>query len=189
MRALKALKRSPLALDIYCWLTYRMSYLRKATEIPWAALQTQFGADYSRTIDFKVNFLKHFQAVLVVYPEAKVEEGERGLLLRPSKPHIAKLPETLGRIPAKELSLPPFPSPEPKAVTKQALVISKADESSAIWLSTETFEKAKKVAPGLDVYYLEQEWREWVAGKERPKNPDAAFIGFCKQKYQKQGMS
>lgn len=189
MRALKALKRSPLALDIYCWLTYRMSYLRKATEIPWAALQTQFGADYSRTIDFKVNFLKHFQAVLVVYPEAKVEEGERGLLLRPSKPHIAKLPETLGRIPAKELSLPPFPSPEPKAVTKQALVISKADESSAIWLSTETFEKAKKVAPGLDVYYLEQEWREWVAGKERPKNPDAAFIGFCKQKYQKQGRS
>jgi hypothetical protein len=35
MRALKALKRSPLALDIYCWLTYRLSYLRKPTEIPW----------------------------------------------------------------------------------------------------------------------------------------------------------
>jgi hypothetical protein len=48
MRALKALKRSPLALDIYCWLTYRMSYLRKPTEIPWAALQMQFGADYER---------------------------------------------------------------------------------------------------------------------------------------------
>ena len=48
MRALKALKRSPLALDIYCWLTYRLSYLRKPTEIPWPALQMQFGADYTR---------------------------------------------------------------------------------------------------------------------------------------------
>ena len=28
MRALRALRRSPTALDIYCWLTYRMSYLR-----------------------------------------------------------------------------------------------------------------------------------------------------------------
>lgn len=44
MRALKALKRSPLALDIYCWLTYRLSYLRKPAEIPWPALQMQFGA-------------------------------------------------------------------------------------------------------------------------------------------------
>jgi Plasmid encoded RepA protein len=40
MRALNALKRSPLALDIYCWLTYRMSYLKKQTLIPWGALQT-----------------------------------------------------------------------------------------------------------------------------------------------------
>ncbi len=29
LRALNALKGSPLALDIYSWLTYRMSYLRK----------------------------------------------------------------------------------------------------------------------------------------------------------------
>jgi hypothetical protein len=63
MRALKALKRSPLALDIYCWLTYRMFYLRKPTEIPWSSLQLQFGADYPTTgqglRDFKKNFLKH----------------------------------------------------------------------------------------------------------------------------------
>jgi hypothetical protein len=41
-RALKALKGSPLALDVYSWLTYRMSYLRKPCVIPWEALQTQF---------------------------------------------------------------------------------------------------------------------------------------------------
>lgn len=39
--------RSPLALDIYCWLTYRASYLRRPTEIPWTALALQFGAGYA----------------------------------------------------------------------------------------------------------------------------------------------
>jgi Plasmid encoded RepA protein len=34
-RALKALSRSPMQLDLYCWLTYRMSYLKQKTVIPW----------------------------------------------------------------------------------------------------------------------------------------------------------
>ena len=38
LRALSALKSSSLALDIYCWLTYRMSYLKHTTEIPWELL-------------------------------------------------------------------------------------------------------------------------------------------------------
>jgi hypothetical protein len=37
-RALAALSKSPLQLDIYCWLTYRMSYLKRETVIPWEAL-------------------------------------------------------------------------------------------------------------------------------------------------------
>jgi plasmid replication initiation protein len=54
-------------------------------------------------------------------------------------------------------------------------------------LLPETFEKAKRVAPGWDVYYLEREWREWIAGREKPNNPDAAFIAFCRKKYQREG--
>jgi hypothetical protein len=98
MRALQALKRSPMALDIYCWLTYRLSYLRKKSEIPWPALQAQFGAGYPETVrgtlDFKRNFLKHLRSVQIVYPQAKVAEGSYGLLLKPSKPHIPLLPRT-----------------------------------------------------------------------------------------------
>jgi plasmid replication initiation protein len=56
-------------------------------------------------------------------------------------------------------------------------------------LSPEAFEKAKRAAPGWDVYYLENQWREWITGKEKPKNPDAAFIAFCRKKYQRKGMS
>jgi len=60
MDALKALKRSPMALDIYCWLTYRMSYLKKNIEIPWPALQTQFGSNYAQNTQGTRNFKRHF---------------------------------------------------------------------------------------------------------------------------------
>jgi hypothetical protein len=52
-------------------------------------------------------------------------------------------------------------------------------------LDSETFNEARIVAPGYDVYYLEEQWREfWAAsGKPELKSPDAAFIGFCKHRH------
>ena len=47
-------------------------------------------------------------------------------------------------------------------------------------LQPDTYAKARQYASGWDVYQLEVEWREWT--KEPPRDPDAAFIGFCKQK-------
>jgi hypothetical protein len=94
LRALKALKGSPLALDIYSWLTYRMSYLRKPFLIPWQALQIQFGADYGRLRDFKRKFLAHVCDILHVYPAARVSEQTTGLLLKPSPTHLPRASET-----------------------------------------------------------------------------------------------
>lgn len=91
MRALQALKRSPLALDLYAWLTYRMSYLQRQTVIPWAALAAQFGSDYARLRDFKAAFLAELQKVEVIYSEVRVTPSDRGLVLLPSKPHVPKL--------------------------------------------------------------------------------------------------
>lgn len=94
LRALKALRRSPLALDIYVWLTYRMSYLKQPTTIPWPVLQTQFGCGYAMTpqgtSEFKRAFLRHLQKIYVVYPNAKLESIDRGLLLSPSKTHVSR---------------------------------------------------------------------------------------------------
>jgi len=52
-------------------------------------------------------------------------------------------------------------------------------------LDPETYNDARIVAPGYDVYYLEEQWRQfWVeSGKPELKNADAAFIGFCKSRY------
>ncbi len=176
MRALKALKRSPLALDIYCWLTYRMFYLRKPTEIPWHSLQLQFGSDYATStqglINFKWNFLKHLRTVHVLYPEANVEEGERGLFLKPSKPHVPQAP------PPALPHLKNNPAPPPLILPAMG---------GKILLQTSTYEKAKKAAPGWDVYELERQWREWIMDKDPPQNPDGAFIAFCRNKFAREG--
>ena len=91
MRALKALKQSPMALDIYIWLTHRMSYLKKPTPIPWEALQAQFGAEYNRANNFRAAFKRALANVLTVYPDAKVKADPKGLFLSPSKTHIKKI--------------------------------------------------------------------------------------------------
>jgi plasmid replication initiation protein len=54
-------------------------------------------------------------------------------------------------------------------------------------LDPETFHYAKQVAPGYDVYYLEQEWRNWWVESGMPELgfPGKAFIGFCKARYQR----
>lgn len=94
LRAIKALKRSPLALDLYAWLTYRMSYLRARKEIPWDGLRAQFGADYADTAEGHRNFRKKFavalRKVLAVYDGLRVDEGSRGPILLPSPTHIPK---------------------------------------------------------------------------------------------------
>src|SRR3954466_7584731 len=49
LRAIKALKRSPLSLDLYAWATRRVSYLKRPLSISWASFQLSFGADYAET--------------------------------------------------------------------------------------------------------------------------------------------
>ena len=90
LRAIRALKRSPMALDIYCWLTYRASYAKRDSTIPWPALAVQFGAEYGRVRDFKAAFLAELRKVTLVYPEARLAATDTGLLVKPSKPHISR---------------------------------------------------------------------------------------------------
>ena len=77
-------------MDIYGWLTYRMSYLERPSKtIPWRALQSQFGCDYTRTRTFKQRFLEKTRQVLAFYPEARLTIRRSGLVLRPSPTHVS----------------------------------------------------------------------------------------------------
>lgn len=91
LRALRILRRSPMALDLYCWLTYRVSYLRHDTVIPWPALQAQFGCDYGRVDNFRAAFVTALRKVLTVYRSSRVEPTAKGLVLKPSRPHVARI--------------------------------------------------------------------------------------------------
>ncbi len=94
LRALTALKRSPMALDIYMWLTYRMSYLKRSTAITWEQLQMQFGAGYEFSEqgrkNFRRAFKKHLKSALLVYPGARVEIARGRLILKPSPTHVRR---------------------------------------------------------------------------------------------------
>lgn len=85
--------RSPMALDIYQWLTYRMSYVTKRTVIPWQHLQLQFGGSYKHLRQFKVGFTQQLKLVTSdeVYKSAKVEVTPDGLVLYPSPTHALML--------------------------------------------------------------------------------------------------
>ncbi len=95
LNTLRALKTSPLALDIYSWLTDRMCRLKRETKLTWGALQLQFGADYQNNSSgrqgFKRNFKKHLETVKICYPEAKIEAWKDGIILKKSSPHVKKL--------------------------------------------------------------------------------------------------
>lgn len=89
MRALKALKGSSLQLDIYTWLTYRLSFLGKPIVIPWNQLQAQFGADYAETKVFAYKFKAALKHVLTVYKHANVTPMSKGLLMKPSRTSVS----------------------------------------------------------------------------------------------------
>jgi hypothetical protein len=98
IRALRALTRSPLAIDLYVWLTYRMSYLQEPTTVPWELLALQTGAHYREVRQFRRRALEALPKVAAIYPAAQVkpaiDEAGRplGLTLEPSPTHVRHRP-------------------------------------------------------------------------------------------------
>ena len=69
-------------------------------------------------------------------------------------------------------------------MNREVLTSKLSDRGSWPMLSAETYHDAKQLAPGWDVYELEREWVNWWADMGKPdlKNPDSAFLGFCRRK-------
>ena len=104
MNTLKALRRSPLGLDLYMWLTYRTFSLDGPLRLSWPMLYRQFGADPSRGSDkfavrnFRTDCLRELKKIKMAWPglEYRIERGRRheksgALVLLPSAPQIPPL--------------------------------------------------------------------------------------------------
>lgn len=108
LRVYHALTKSPMAMDVYTWLTYRMFVLRRSGRpfvmVPWIGLKMQFGAGYPDTqqglYDFKANFKKRLREVLAFYPEARscIEDDKKAAALKlwPAQLHIAHHKKAVG---------------------------------------------------------------------------------------------
>lgn len=91
IRALKGLKNSPLALDLYAWATYTAYQTQKSGKvrsISWELMHEQFGSEYSTVKEFSRNASKALSKVQVVYPELNIHRIRGGIKVLPSKPAI-----------------------------------------------------------------------------------------------------
>lgn len=87
--AVRAINNNSMALDLYAWLAYRLHALNGPKPVSWVALKKQFGAGFNRIDNFNRKFQASLRLAMAVYPDAKVECTDRGLLLMPSKPPVA----------------------------------------------------------------------------------------------------
>ena len=95
MNTLTALKRSPLGLDLYLWLTYRTFTLRVPQRLSWANLYRQFGVTPDKASDnltvqnFRKDCLRELKKIKLAWPELNYSTAPGVLILHPSTPAIA----------------------------------------------------------------------------------------------------
>jgi hypothetical protein len=87
--AIRALANNSLALDVYCWLAYRLHSLSAPKTVSWKALHGQFGRSVDRLDHFRRHFRVNLALALAVYPDAQVSEAPAGINLIPSRPPVS----------------------------------------------------------------------------------------------------
>ena len=104
--AVRQIANNSLALDVYCWLAYRLHALPGPTPITWKALHVQFGQAFARRDHFRQQFKHTLELALSVYPTAKVDVHDKGITLLPSPPPVAKTPPKLVALPGRATCFP-----------------------------------------------------------------------------------
>lgn len=91
-RAIRAIQHSARALDIYTWLVHRLPRVkgRNGDRVSWASLQLQFGTDDQDRKTFKRQFREAMRQATAVYPRARIDDVDGGIVLHRSDPAIRK---------------------------------------------------------------------------------------------------
>lgn len=91
LRALRGLRSSSLALDLYTLLAYetwRASETATARTIPWTGLKQQIGSEYKSIKRFKEKVREAIPKIERVFPGLRVSTSENGLSISPGTPAI-----------------------------------------------------------------------------------------------------
>lgn len=92
LEVVRAIKHSPMALDLYTWLNYRSWRAwktNKVIRVPWGSIKKQLGSRYTRLRDFKSKARQHLKEITLLVPDLDIEEGQDYLLIKPSRPAIS----------------------------------------------------------------------------------------------------
>ena len=95
INTLKAMKRSPLGLDLYLWLTYRTFTLHAPLPLTWRQVYRQFGVDPAKASDtrpvdnFRTKCLRELKKIKLAWPGLNYSTAPGVLILLPSTPTIA----------------------------------------------------------------------------------------------------
>ena len=95
-RALRGLKQSPLALDLYAWVCHRAFVIMQRNQIvrqyqkpkiiKWQWLKDQFGADYSTVNNFQKKAIHALRKIETVYPGLSIGKAAGGFTI-----HVTRL--------------------------------------------------------------------------------------------------
>jgi hypothetical protein len=164
-RALKALKQSSFALDLYTWANYRVFRLQddgqKEVRIPMQSLKEQFGTEYTRADNFKAALIDALAKVQQVFPALDYSIEKNVFVLRDGK----------GR--------PAIASRDKEAARKRLAALQpyhQVSRKKRTWFV--------KNYPHISVDQAINEFDYWInqSGIE-VGNPDALFVTFVKKKW------
>lgn len=155
------LKRSPLALDLFVWTTYRLYRLGEGKQITVSLgdLQKQFGTEYNRSDNFRAALAGAIEKVCTVWEAAPIELSPRGLKLT--------------GIPARELPIQP---------ERSSMFVTVRSRTGPFDLTAKDLITASKHAHGWEVRAMRREWEKWCKSESiTPDNALAHFISFLKR--------
>jgi hypothetical protein len=96
MRALRALKRSPLALDLYAWVCFRAFVIVQKNQPPkfiaWRILMQQLGADYSTAKNFKPKAQAALRKIAALYPGLSISKAKGGFTFHATRLAVPQKP-------------------------------------------------------------------------------------------------
>jgi hypothetical protein len=175
---LAALKKSPLALDVYMWVSYRLFTMQAQNEeqitLSYGRLQEQFGTGIA-TKNYRL-FRSRFRDALADVAKYWISpDGEKQLL----------------NYDLHEDGLTLFRSPLLINVPKRKIAESGVEEEAVRILTAKKFDdatlkQARQIVGDWDVKYLQEQYFAWIERKSvTPKDPKKHFFAFIKRHRQR----
>jgi hypothetical protein len=91
---IRAFHASPIGLDIYVWLTYRLKAINETGQpmrLAWNSLRWQFGGEFARGRDFKRQLLETLTAIRIYWPALAIEDWGGGIIINPCRRSVDRL--------------------------------------------------------------------------------------------------